>query len=73
MVASFEHKDKSRSGGMMTLDEAIEHAKDVGFKMACNSKTCECGKEHLQLAKWLEELRELRKRLNGVNSYSNEI
>lgn len=58
---------------MMTLDEAIEHARDVGLKMACNSKTYECGKEHLQLAKWLEELRELRKRLNGVNSYSNEI
>lgn len=73
MAASFEHKDKSRSGEMMTLDEAIEHARDVGFKMACNSKTHECGKEHLQLAKWLEELRELRKRLNGVNSYSNEI
>lgn len=32
---------------MMTLDEAIEHAKDVGFKMACNSKTRESSKEHL--------------------------
>lgn len=74
MAASFEHKDKKAGvSKMMTLDEAIEHAKDVGFKMACNSKTCECGKEHLQLAKWLEELRELRKRLNGVNSYSNKI
>ena len=58
---------------MMTLDGAIEHARDIGLKMACNSKTCKCGKEHLQLAKWLEELRELRKRVNGVNSYSNEI
>ena len=58
---------------MMTLDEAIEHARDVGSKLACNSKTYECGKEHLQLAKWLEELRELRKWLDGVNSYRNEI
>lgn len=45
----------------MTLDEAIIHAKDVGYKMICNSKTCECGKEHLQLAKWLEELQTFRK------------
>ena len=45
----------------MTLDEAIAHAKDVGSKMICNCNTCECGKEHMQLAKWLEELKKYRK------------
>ena len=38
----------------MTIDEAIEHAKEKG-------KECsECGKEHLQLAEWLEELKDLK-------------
>ena len=45
----------------MTIDEAIEHAREVGLKMICNSKTHECGKEHIQLAKWLEELKLYRK------------
>lgn len=45
----------------MTLDEAITHAKEVGIKMACNVRTKDCGKEHLQLAKWLEELKTYRK------------
>ena len=45
----------------MTLDEAISHAREVGIKMLCDNGTCECGKEHLQLAKWLEELKLYRK------------
>lgn len=45
----------------MTLEQAIAHAKEVGTKMVCNNKTYECGKEHLQLAKWLEELKLYRK------------
>lgn len=36
--------------GMMTIDEAIKHCID---KTDCT----ECGKEHGQLAKWLEELK----------------
>lgn len=36
---------------MMTLEEAIEHARDVGLKMPCKCETRECGKEHIQLAK----------------------
>ena len=46
----------------MTLDEAIQHCYDVGNK----NKVCdaECAKEHLQLAKWLEELKGYRKSLN---------
>lgn len=45
----------------MTLDEAIEHAKEVGSRMMCSCKTHECGKEHMQLASWLEELKRYRK------------
>jgi hypothetical protein len=44
----------------MTLDEAIEHARDVGTKLLCKCETRECGKEHIQLAKWLEELKGYR-------------
>ena len=36
---------------IMTLDEAIAHAKEVA-----NHKCDECGKEHAKLAKWLTEL-----------------
>jgi len=45
----------------MTLDEAIAHAREVGIKMACSKETRSCGKEHLQLAEWLEELKAFRK------------
>jgi hypothetical protein len=45
----------------MTLDEAIQHAKEVGMKMCSKKDTCNCGIEHLQLAKWLEELKSYRK------------
>lgn len=42
---------------IMTIDEAIEHCKEVAKK----SDTCEdCANAHLQLASWLEELKELR-------------
>lgn len=40
----------------MTLDEAIQHCYDVANK-GCD----ECAEEHLQLAKWLEELKRHRK------------
>lgn len=41
----------------MTLEEAIEHA----YEQSKVSKCANCAKEHLQLAKWLEELKLLRK------------
>ena len=43
----------------MTIEEAIAHCYDVanGKYNQCD----ECRQEHLQLAKWLEELRTLRK------------
>lgn len=37
----------------MTIDEAIEHAKDISKKVNCK----ECADEHEQLVKWLEELK----------------
>lgn len=43
----------------MTIDEAIKHAKEV----AGDSRCTECAKEIAkQLASWLEELKELRKK-----------
>jgi hypothetical protein len=39
----------------MTLDEAIQHAKEIAY--ACDGQ---CSSEHLQLAKWLQELKDLR-------------
>lgn len=43
--------------GLMSLDDAISHCYDV----AENADTCEaCRVEHLQLAAWLEELRQRR-------------
>ena len=41
---------------MMTLDEAIQHAKDVASQ--CSSQ--EYSMEHMQLAEWLEELKQRR-------------
>lgn len=62
---------------MKTLDEAIEHCKDVakqnerkalrnrlhgGYVREAEALTCEkCAAEHHQLAEWLEELKERRK------------
>lgn len=40
----------------MTLDEAIVHAEERG-SIGCS----ECAREHVQLAQWLKELKELRK------------
>jgi len=61
---------------METLDEAIEHCKDVakqnerkalrnrrhgGYVYEAEALACEkCAMEHLQLAEWLEELKERR-------------
>ena len=39
---------------MMTIDDAIKHCNEI----AC--KHDECASEHKQLAKWLNELKELR-------------
>ena len=41
---------------MMNLDEAIQHCKEK------EDECTECGKEHRQLRKWLEELKEYKSR-----------
>lgn len=40
----------------MTLDEAIQHCKEVAENTTCAG----CKKEHLQLAEWLQELKKRR-------------
>ena len=46
--------------GEMSLDSAIEHAREVAAKMLSEDPDCSCGREHEQIAKWLEELRSMR-------------
>jgi hypothetical protein len=48
----------------MTLDEAIEHAEEVGNNLTNNCKTKQCGLEHLQLAQWLKELKQYKEKEN---------
>ena len=47
----------------MTLDEAIQHAREVA-----QSGCSECCKEHEQLAEWLEELRD-RRQVSAKKAY----
>ena len=42
----------------MTLDQAIKHCYEVAEKEQC----CACAEEWLELAEWLEELKELREK-----------
>ena len=51
----------------MTIDEAIQHSKEVAkkerdklLKVGDEYICSECGKEHEQLAEWLEELKEYK-------------
>lgn len=41
---------------MKTLDEAILHC----YEKAGQMPLCDCSKEHIQLAQWLEELKAYR-------------
>jgi len=53
------NKYMEQKAEIISLDEAIEHCYEVA-----NRKCDDCGKEHLQLAKWLEELKESRETIN---------
>ena len=49
----------------MTIDEAIIHCEEVAIrqlKNENNAKCVRCGKEHVQLAKWLKELKAYKSR-----------
>ena len=41
---------------LAALDDAIAHAKDVAERQKCT----ECGKQHRQLAAWLQELKAIK-------------
>lgn len=56
----------------MTLDQAIEHAKEAGTRMI-NNGCKSCGEEHLQLAYWLEELKQYRMKYGKLPIVSKEI
>lgn len=47
----------------MTVDEAIKHCHEVAKEQ---DYCTECAQQHLTLATWLEELKELRKFKNDV-------
>lgn len=55
----------------MTLEEAIQHCYENSEKEKCNGHIL-CSDEYIQLAHWLEELKEWRKRYEEIknNSYS---
>lgn len=50
---------KSTDNEVITIDEAIVHCYEVSDRKCDN-----CGKEHFQLAKWLEELKDSREKIN---------
>jgi len=52
--------------GVLTIDEAITHAKEV----ASRSSTCKaCAQDHIQLASWLESVKEAQKILTQTLVY----
>lgn len=44
----------------MTIDEAIEHCKEIARECELGEKPMVCAQEHWQLAEWLEELKTLK-------------
>lgn len=61
----FEHckcnsKTDNSSDVLITIEEAIKHAKEKAHELGNST----CAKEHLQLAKWLQELLKLRTYFN---------
>lgn len=59
---------KEKSENVLSLDEAIAHARDVAEGRNPNVKACsQCAKEHAQLADWLEELKAYKQRAKSEN------
>lgn len=44
----------------MTLEQAIQHCKEVAIEYEAKGECYECGNEHRQLAEWLEDYKELK-------------
>lgn len=51
----------------MTLDEAIQHCKEVAIEYEAKGDCFECGKEHRQLAEWLEDYKELKEHQETID------
>ena len=54
----------------MNLDEAILHCNEVANK-ACEEHNGLCASQHLQLAKWLQELKAYRKLADDFKKFLN--
>ena len=54
---------------MKTLDEAILHC----YEKAGQMPLCDCSKEHVQLACWLEELKAYREAVKWVERHDEEL
>jgi len=44
----------------MTLEQAIQHCKEVAIEYEAKGECYDCGKEHRQLAEWLEDYKQLQ-------------
>lgn len=53
----------------MTLDEAIQHCKEVAIEYEAKGECYECGKEHRQLAEWLEDYKQLKAHFDSLPDY----
>ncbi len=57
----------------MTLDEAIEHARDEACRKLTDSSTASVGLDYLQIAKWLEELKLYKSAYSAPPKISNDF
>lgn len=62
-------KETAYHCGVITLDDAIQHCKDV--LPLC--ETDEVRAEHIQLGRWLEELKELREWKNSIKKSISKV
>ena len=53
----------------MSLNQTIEHCRKIADSYKDTAPKCKSRLEHLQLAKWLEELRELRENQLNTSKY----
>ena len=57
----------------MTLDEAINHCYEAAKRLKGNHmQDCQCAEGHLQLAHWLEELKDRRKKCKMKKQLTQE-
>lgn len=61
---SFYGGVNSKGRDIMTLDDAIRHCYNVARTCTMFGKE-DCGKDHLQLAEWLEDYKRLKRAVNG--------